>query len=70
MCETYQEVFSGPMSKTSRYRIYVSGDCGSKEITHMIRTLEIQRDFLAEDEAAAFIGPHKPEPALSEGSTL
>lgn len=57
MAENWQETFSGPMSKKSRYRIFTDGAVGSKEISALIRTLEIQRDFLAEDEAAAFVGP-------------
>lgn len=40
----------GACSRHSRFRIITEGPIGSKEISNMIRHLELQREFVIEDE--------------------
>lgn len=41
---------SGPLSKETRYRLFVSGPIGVREIETLIRKLEIDKELLAELE--------------------
>lgn len=51
-----RELMSGMLSKTTRFRLIVSGPVGAKEIERLIRKLEIDRDILAAPET-----PQDPE---------
>jgi hypothetical protein len=42
---------SGPLSTQADYYIVVSGEVGLKEISYLIRTLELYCGFLRQDEA-------------------
>jgi hypothetical protein len=49
----YTEVFSGPVSRRARYRLFVSADLNSREMDALIQQMQLYRGFLAEDEAEA-----------------
>ena len=46
-----RQILSGLLSRCSRFRLFVAGDIGAKEIDGLIRVLELQKELLSDDEA-------------------
>lgn len=45
-----REWLRGPLSKTTNYRLVISGDMGPKEIAKLIKLLEAQKAVLDDDD--------------------
>lgn len=61
-------VQSGPLSPRSSYSLFVNGYWGHKEVTNLIKILELERQWLEADALVAQgieQGPSKPEVAGS-----
>jgi hypothetical protein len=43
-----RELKAGPLSKESSFRLIVAGKVGVKEIEHLIRQLELDKEILAD----------------------
>jgi len=46
-----QVVLSGPLSTKARYSLMINGEVGSREVRNLIRFLEMQAEWMEEDEA-------------------
>ena len=46
---TEREYLRGPLSRTARYRLLVSGEIGANEIDRIIKILTLQKEFLVEE---------------------
>jgi hypothetical protein len=62
-----QKISSGPLSRTARYDLYVSGAWGSRECENLIRMLRLQLEWLKEDEAA-IEADRSPSPTEGDGN--
>jgi|AACY02.16.fsa_nt_gi hypothetical protein len=45
-----RELLTGPLSKSSGFRLIVNGQIGLKEIERLIAKLELEKDILAEPD--------------------
>lgn len=43
-------VFSGPLSRDTTYALYVSGPWRAQQIDNLIKLLQLQREWLTDDE--------------------
>lgn len=50
-CDLPKYVLTGPLSRDTMYTLNISGPWRTKEINNLIAALELQREWLAADEA-------------------
>ncbi len=61
-------LMAGPLSKGARFSLTVEGNIGAREIKNMITFLQLQLEWMAEDEAISLAAEKvQPHPA-DEGS--
>lgn len=61
-CDVPRLVLSGPLSRTTAYTLYINGPWRSKEITNLIESLEMQRQWLESDERAEAVSKEAGTP--------
>lgn len=59
-------LLAGMLSRTVRFRLFVTGPIGQREMENLIRKMETDRDILADDDHPP---PGTPEPSstVTEG---
>ena len=67
MSQDFRQWSSGLLSKNASYQLFVTGHIGANEIRHLIKRLELEKEFLEEGERKTSEGEirsHSTDPSL------